>query len=280
MYYWGGILGVLFGYLVGGPLGAILGLWIGHLFEHGINQQREVAMDRQHSVKSQFLEATFSTLGHLSKAKGMVTRGDIKIAQAVMERFQLRSTERREAQQAFRRGKLSNFPLRIVLRNLRMACTGRSDLLQMFLEIQLQVAVAEDCRHSNVRELLYIISDELALGRWRLDSTFKMFSAKTNFNYEQSGYRCNRGNRGYGYESRGPKQFQRGTVEGACRVLGVQVGDSPVTIKRAYRKLMNEHHPDKLASRGLPPSKLEIANQTTQNIQAAFNLLKKEKNFR
>jgi DnaJ like chaperone protein len=43
------------------------------------------------------------------------------------------------------------------------------------------------------------------------------------------------------------------TLEDACNVLGVKPTDDQTTIKRAYRKLMSEHHPDKLVAKGLPP---------------------------
>ncbi|CQR23519.1 Dna-J like membrane chaperone protein [Yersinia enterocolitica] len=53
-----------------------------------------------------------------------------------------------------------------------------------------------------------------------------------------------------------------------------------MVIKRAYRKLMGEHHPDKLVAKGLPPEMMEMAKQKAQEIQAAYDLIKREKGFK
>ncbi|WP_370555397.1 DnaJ domain-containing protein [Edwardsiella tarda] len=63
-------------------------------------------------------------------------------------------------------------------------------------------------------------------------------------------------------------------------MLGVAPSADATTIKRAYRKLMSEHHPDKLVAKGLPPEMMELAKQKAQEIQAAYDLIKKEKGFK
>ena len=59
----------------------------------------------------------------------------------------------------------------------------------------------------------------------------------------------------------------------AYRALGVDPSASDAQIKRAYRKLMSENHPDKLAGRGLPESMREIAEERTREITAAYRLI-------
>lgn len=51
-------------------------------------------------------------------------------------------------------------------------------------------------------------------------------------------------------------------------------------VKRAYRKLMNEHHPDKLMAKGLPPEMMNMAKEKSQEIQSAYDLIKREKGFK
>ena len=63
-------------------------------------------------------------------------------------------------------------------------------------------------------------------------------------------------------------------------VLGVKPTDDATTIKRAYRKLMSEHHPDKLVAKGLPPEMMEMAKQKAQEIQQAYELIKQQKGFK
>ena len=62
--------------------------------------------------------------------------------------------------------------------------------------------------------------------------------------------------------------------------LGVSKDASQDEIKRAYRKLMSEHHPDKLVAKGLPPEMMEMAKQKAQEIQKAYELIKEKKGFK
>lgn len=80
---------------------------------------------------------------------------------------------------------------------------------------------------------------------------------------------------GHSYGGQRPPSAPRGpTVESACRTLGVRSSDDAATIKRAYRKLMSEHHPDKLVAKKLSPRMMEMAKRKAQDIQAAYELLK------
>jgi len=57
-------------------------------------------------------------------------------------------------------------------------------------------------------------------------------------------------------------------------VLGVKHDDQRATVKAAYRKLMNQHHPDKLESKGLPEEMLRLSTHKVQEIQKAYNQIK------
>ncbi len=63
----------------------------------------------------------------------------------------------------------------------------------------------------------------------------------------------------------------------AYKVLGISNNAESKEIKRAYRKLMNEHHPDKLVAKGLPPEMMEVAKQKAQEIQSAYDVIKKKR---
>ena len=43
---------------------------------------------------------------------------------------------------------------------------------------------------------------------------------------------------------------------------------------------MNQHHPDKLVSRGLPEEMIKLANEKTQEIKAAYEQIKKQRGFK
>ena len=43
---------------------------------------------------------------------------------------------------------------------------------------------------------------------------------------------------------------------------------------------MNEHHPDKLVAKGLPPEMMAMAKEKAQQIQAAYDLICKAKGWK
>ena len=49
---------------------------------------------------------------------------------------------------------------------------------------------------------------------------------------------------------------------------------SDIELKRAYRRLINQHHPDKLIAKGMPPEMLQVAKQKTQAISAAYKIIR------
>lgn len=275
MRYWGKVLGLMLGLLSGAGLwGIVIGFFIGYAIDKILNQPRQGYFSDQQTRQSLFFRTTFQVMGHLTKSKGRVTDADIRMASQLMERMQLHGEARTAAQQAFREGKHVDYPLRRKLRELRSACFGRVDLIRMFLEIQIQAAYADGSLHPGERQVLYVIAEELGISYRQFAQFLRMMQSGQQFGSQhQSDW-----NRGSQHDY---KQAQnQPTLADACRVLGVSSGADAITIKRAYRKLMSEHHPDKLVAKGLPPEMMEMAKQKTQNIQSAYDLIKREKNIK
>ena len=55
--------------------------------------------------------------------------------------------------------------------------------------------------------------------------------------------------------------------------LGVTKDASDHELKTAYRRLMNQHHPDKLVAKGLPQEMMDIASKKTMEIKEAYELI-------
>ncbi|MEQ8205445.1 MAG: DnaJ domain-containing protein, partial [Woeseia sp.] len=66
----------------------------------------------------------------------------------------------------------------------------------------------------------------------------------------------------------------------AYEALGISPDASPSEIKRAYRKLMSQNHPDKLASRGLPESMRPVAEERSREINTAYDLIKASRDLK
>jgi len=61
----------------------------------------------------------------------------------------------------------------------------------------------------------------------------------------------------------------------AYKILGISKGSSEAEVKKAYRRLMSQHHPDKLVAKGLPDEMIKLATEKTQEIRKAYDLVKK-----
>ena len=288
MGFIGKIIGVFLGWKVGGFFGAIAGLILGSIADKKLYELGSVSSSvfkKKTTRQDLFMQTTFAVLGHLSKSKGRVTEEDIQLANQLMIQLKLDDAGRKLAQDAFRRGKESDFPIRQVIREFRIGCGQRADLLRMFLQVQVQAAFADSELHENEKEVLYVIAEELGLSRMQFEQMIAMEMAARAFTqggfyqqYQQGAYQG-----GYQYQQQNSGGYQHAsgpTLNDAYKVLGVTESDEQNTVKRAYRRLMNEHHPDKLVAKGLPPEMMEMAKEKTQQIQAAYDLICKAKGWK
>ena len=63
----------------------------------------------------------------------------------------------------------------------------------------------------------------------------------------------------------------------AYLALGVSRDCDDRSLKRAYRRLMSEHHPDKLIAQGVPEDMVKLGTEKSQEIQAAYELIRKQR---
>lgn len=290
MQFIGKIIGFFIGYKIfGGLFGGLLGAFIGHLADkklYELGSVRSSVFGKNLTRQSLFMQTTFAVLGHIAKAKGRVTEDDIQLARRLMARLRLDSANQQLAQQAFTLGKDPNFPLRQVIQEFREACGQRVDLLRFFVEVQMQAAVQDGELDANEQQILFTIAEIMGMSRFQFEQMIAMVMAAQQFRSgafyheqhyrQQNGYQQSQGRTydGYGQASGAP------SIEAAYKVLGVTASDDQNTVKRAYRKLMNEHHPDKLAAKGLPDEMMELAKEKAQQIQAAYDLICKVKGWK
>lgn len=273
MRIWGKILGGFFGYSFGGPWGMVFGIWLGHRFDRAtainFNIQDGLFGNAASSQEKQrlFFDATFSVMGHLAKAKGQVTQADIQIANAYMDQMRLHGETRSQAQASFSLGKEADFSLKDKLADFTEMVRGDRNVLQMFLGIQIQTAYSDGVIESKEKEILYDIAKYLGFSRFELDRLLQMIEGQHKFHQQQQG----------SYQG---QQQQGVNEEDAYKVLGVEKSASDKEIKRAYRKLMSQHHPDKLASKGLPEEMMILAKEKAQDIQSAYESLRKLRGFK
>ncbi|MGB2079671.1 MAG: co-chaperone DjlA [Vibrio sp.] len=275
----GKILGFIFGYmLLKSFFGGLIGLFIGHQFDKALNRNRGGDSASAAQRQGEFFNAAYAVMGHVAKASGQVTQEEITLASMMMDRMNLSPEQKKAAQEAFRQGKESDFPLTDTLRKVRVSAGRRRDLLQFFLELQISSAFADGELHTNEMQVLRTIAAELGFSKQYLNQRIRMQEAAFRFQ-QGGGFGGFGGEQGSGYAGGGRTSTQS-QVDDAYKLLGIEKDADPKTIKRAHRKLMNEHHPDKLEAKGLPPEMKEMAKQKAQEIQSAYEIIKTAKGFK
>lgn len=280
-FIWAIITGFVLSIILKSNWGFLLGLFIGpklyHAFCNKLTEQSPKGNPRL------YLTVVFEVLGHLGKSKGVVTQDDINLARRFMTQLQLDSNSRQLAQDSFNRGKASDYPLRARLRELYNQYRSRRNVLNIFCEQLIQAALIDGRLDDKESEILFIVAEEFNIPRHQMAVYIQMMMGsyhfhQQNYNYQEEQYNQYRhSNNSYsGYQNNSSQL----NLQNAYKILGVEPSDDIATIKRAYRKLMNEHHPDKLVSKGLPKEMLEAAKKRAQEIQAAYDLIKASRGFK
>jgi DnaJ like chaperone protein len=247
----------LIGLFVGGARGLLIGAAIGVVATW---LQRNVLMKRLATVQLQFLESTFAVMGALCKADGVVTRDEIATAEAMFTRLQLSGEQREKAKAAFNRGKAPDFDLDAEVRTFASVCHGQRVLMIMFLQIQISAIAGDGNVHAAEHQMLVRIARLLGLSEADVAQLEALLRA---------------GGRGPSPGRAPPKS----TLEDAYSALGLTPSATDAQIKQAYRRLMSQNHPDKLAGKGLPESMRELAEERTREINTAYEMIKQARGF-
>jgi len=271
MKWIGKVAGGLLGGLVLGPVGAALGVLVGHQFD----EQSDAALpppqpEELAAIGECFFRATFRVMGCLAKADGRVSQLEITAARGIMDELRLNEPQVRAAIAAFTVGKSSDFELDAELAGLAQACRGRPGLTRVFLEIQVRAALAGNNLEGPVRPLLQHIARSLEI------AALEFAHIEAVLRIQRAAFRSGRPDGPQGSTAAaGARELQE-----AYRVLESSPGASDAEVAKAYRRQLQRHHPDKLKANGLPESMLAHAKQRTQQIIEAWDLVRVRRGIR
>jgi DnaJ like chaperone protein len=252
------LIGGVIGLFSGGFVGLVLGAGVGFLLEKSLRKGLSA-----YNPQQLFFRATFSVMGKVAKADGRVTETEIQYAREVMARMNLPEPKRQEAIGFFTEGKQADFDMGQVLRPLGALLRNRSNLKLMFVEIQLQAAMADGEISPAEQKLLGEICNHLRFTQAEMEALLNRMRAEQAF--REHAYRAHQAG------SSGP------SLEEAYGVLGVAPEASDAEVKKAWRRLMSQHHPDKLVAKGLPEEMIQLAKEQTQEIQAAYEQIRRSR---
>lgn len=267
MPYLGKIIGTVAGLASGRPWIALLGFILGHQFDRGF-ADRFAGLGRDGSsayfdvLPDGFIRTLFQTLGHLAKADGRVTEDEIRATRALMHRLNLKPEQIRQAVNWFESGKPRSFPLLQSMQQLRQEYARKAEQRVLFLHLVMEVLLAKSAMHRSERALIWAICRELDIGRVELAQMEAMLRAQ----------------RGFRKSPQGDADATR--LDNAYRVLGVNRSASNEEVKRAYRRLMNKNHPDKLVADNPDSNQIAEAERKTREVRVAYEMLKARRSIR
>lgn len=256
MAWWGKAAGGAVGFAVFGPVGAIVGAAIGHEFDKGLDEELHRAAPRGGSdgaypLREVLFGSTFPVMGYIAHCDGRTSSAEVAVAGAIMAEMNLSPERCREAMRLFESGRARGFPLDRHLERLREVGRERPELLRAFLELQLRVASADGIDAAK-RKVLWRVCRQLGISRIELAQL-------------ETIARLRRGRTGAAQWAAAPDE-----AASAFEVLGVDADASDDEVKKAYRRLMNRHHPDKLAGTDATEEDLARARDRTREIRAAY----------
>lgn len=264
----GKLIGVVLGYLMLPPLGAFIGLFIGHLFDKGYQLSHlRASPERLQAIQDCFFETTFTLLGHLAKADGRISEQEIAQTEALMAQMGLTAEHRKAAINLFKQGADAGFQVDQQIAGFRETCGNQANLIQMLVVYLVNVALADGDFDPAEEAIVRRVAGGLGIPQFAFDRLIQMIKAQNAFrggHYHEQAY-------GGGVHA----APSANALNLAYEALGVSSDSSDAEIKRAYRKLMSQYHPDKLTGQGVPQDMINEATERSQEIQAAYDLIKK-----
>jgi len=244
----GKLIGALLGLLIlRNPMGLGIGLAVGHAWDMGWIGQ---SFRRPRNEEGALVAPLFSLAGALARSDGRVSEAEIAAVERLMARMGLDRSGRERAIASFNRGKQPDFGIDAATRELRAFCGIRVDLKLSLLDVLADVALADGALAAPRAETLGRVARGLDVDPSLLAVILK---------------------RKQGGDAGAPSRELR-TDPYAVLELTPQASDEE--IRRAYRRLIALHHPDKAHARGAAPEIMRLAEARARDINAAWEEIK------
>lgn len=252
----GRALGAAIGLFLVGPFGALLGLVVGFFIDQA-HALRSVLTPGLDVARTTFFESTFTLMGRIAKSDGRVSEQEIAVTEQLISRMGLSATHRQEAIALFKRGAEQEFAVDAQLQSFVTHCGSHPNLRHMLLMFLFSTAAADGALEPAEHELLRRIATQIGFSPAAFEQVLRMFSAQDSF---------------AGAPGAPPRAHD---LADAYAALGIEQGADDRAVKQAYRRLMSQYHPDKLIAEGMPEDMVRMATERTQEIQNAWELVRK-----
>ena len=261
----GSVIGAAIGLFAGGGfIGAVIGFFIGGWFAGALRKFQQAATPEElAAIQKNFFESTFVLIGYLAKADGRVSEEEIKQTEHLMAQMELTADHKREAIRLFKIGSQPDFQPDETIQNFKAICSRRPQLAKMLVVYLIHTALADGTLDSKEEVALKRVAEGLNFSAFAFEQMIKMLKAQGAF----------AGSGGGQYSTGGMSTADE--LANAYEALGMTASATDAELKKAYRKLMSEYHPDKLMGQGVPDDMLKAATERSQKVQAAYDVIKR-----
>ena len=254
----GKLIGGAIGLGLGGPLGLIAGVAFGNLFDRAsqyTTSTKTEAYQQQFSPEQQsqmvFFIGAFSMLARIATVDGrLVPEEQAKINEFIDKDLKLDAQSKAAAMRVFNAALSGSGTFRRFDTQFPLNFRHEPAILELMIDIFYRVAISDGDFSSSEEALIREAAAIFGISAALFESIKQRYvgSAKNSVQ--------------------------------AYAVLGLQTNASVDDIKRAYRKLSVEFHPDTIASKGLPEEFTVFATEKFREIQQAYDTLKKERTIK
>lgn len=245
MTIWGKLLGGAAGFAFGGPIGALMGAMLGHSFDRrqeGGGAGAGLGMGMRQTA---FTLAVIALGAKMAKADGHVTRDEVEVFKRV---FNISPHEMGTVGRLFDEAKKEASGYEPYAEQIATMFRRAPDVLEDLLGALFLIAKADGNVHPAERAFLEHVAQI--------------------FGFSEARY------------ARIRESYLGDDGGDAYAILGVSPSISDAGLKKAYRKLIREHHPDRLMAQGLPQEFIDVANDKLAAINDAYDRIEKERGLK
>ncbi len=252
------LIGALLGYFLFGFFGAFAGFFLGSLADryrtYGAGGVNPLSAAHRQAV---FLETVFLLMGKLAKADGHISKDEIEHVEQFIQKLGMTAGHRQQVIALFKQGAAPDFDFEPRIRRFMVVCGHTHSLKQMLLVYLIVMALSDGRIDSAEERLLMEIARHLGYDQAAFRHMLDMILNQSHF--------------------AGGQVTSASALEDAYKALGVSQDSSDQEVKRAYRKLMSQYHPDKLMGQGVPEDMIAVATEQAKEVQLAYDLIMKSR---
>ncbi len=243
MSIWGKILGGAAGFAIGGPIGALIGVLGGHAVDkYAGSEARRLTADDPDARPVAFTIACIALGAKMAKADGVVTREEIEAFKQV---FRVPPEESKNVARVFDIAKRDARGFEPYARQVAKMFRDNPAVLEELMGALFHIAAADGVYHPGEKEYLATVARNLGFG----EADFRRIEA----------------------QHMGPDEADPYVV------LGVDHEATDAEVKAAWRKLIKEHHPDRMVADGMPEELVSQANDHLATINGAWEKIRAER---